>query len=105
VLNILRSPKLGFALINHTTDDIYDYGTVHEGADVVVLEEPSEAEAILARDLLPGGYLVEVGAEAIVVEQDGEEVERTALAAGDDKDAVLLTVLGGRLEELVTKYE
>ena len=84
---MLRNPELGFALINHTSDDLHDYGTVHEGADVVVLEEPAEVETILARDLLPGGYLVSVESNRITVSKGGEEIDSRELGAGDDKDA------------------
>jgi hypothetical protein len=102
---MLRNPKLGFALVNHTSDDLHDYGTVHEGADVVVLEAPAEVEKTLARDLLPGGYLVTVEPERIAVTKDGSEIEVRELGASNDKDAVLADILGNRLDELASKYE
>ena len=54
---VLRNPRLDFAVFNHSRDDLVRFGAMHQGADVVVLEDPDPAEEVLARDLLPGGVL------------------------------------------------
>ncbi|MCP4216395.1 MAG: hypothetical protein GY765_17225, partial [bacterium] len=106
---ILRNPKSAFALFTHRKENIYDYGFQHQGCDVVVLENAHEDEEILKRDLLPGGYLVEIGEEELIVYK-GEEVSgKFSLKAEDgkeiDKDEVLLSALEPLLKDLVTKYD
>ncbi len=64
---LLRNPKLDFACIRHTKDTIFDYGTVHEGADIVVLEDAHYAEVILKRDTLPTGVTIELHNEYIAL--------------------------------------
>ncbi|MCX7861954.1 MAG: acetate--CoA ligase family protein, partial [Bacteroidales bacterium] len=57
--NMLRHPKVDFALIMHDVDDIFDYGLVHRGADLIILDEArySEEKTLLSQ-LLPGGHVV-----------------------------------------------
>jgi len=57
---LLRNPKLDCAIINHTRNDIHDYGMWHQGSDVVILEHANFAERVQKRDLLPGGILIEI---------------------------------------------
>lgn len=56
----LRNPKLDLAVINHDKNDIYDFGTWHDGCDIAILNKANTAEYTLERDLLPGGLLIEV---------------------------------------------
>ena len=64
-----------------------------------------DALDLIARDVLPGGDLVTVGASEIVVTRDGLETVRRPIGEGEDKETVLLNILSDRLEELVAKYE
>ena len=111
VLNIgiiLRNPKTGFALFNHRKDDIFDYGFVHEGADVIILDNPHEAEEVLKRDLLPGGYLFTIDDKEIVVYHENEVSGKFPLIVEgkkQDKDSLLLSAIEPLLKDLVNKYE
>jgi cyanophycin synthetase len=100
---VLRNPDLDFAVFNHTKDDIYDYGIVHQGADVVVLNDPGTAEETLARDLLPDGCLVRVEDDTITVTRGDEEV--ASHPVGEDLDKALIGALESLLPELVGKYD
>ncbi|PLX12473.1 MAG: hypothetical protein C0594_02375 [Marinilabiliales bacterium] len=73
---LLRNPKLDIAVMNHVSDDIHDYGIWHQGMDIAILDDANYAEAILERDLLPGGILVEVKKVEIEKDQnEGQEAE------------------------------
>ncbi|MGD0710948.1 MAG: acetate--CoA ligase family protein [Bacteroidales bacterium] len=101
---ILRNPKLDFALFAHSKDDIYDYGTLHQGADVIILDEASHAvEDTLKAQLLPGGLLIEIiGEEMKVLENN---VEKESMHVSDDKDSMIMKALESRLKDLIYKYE
>jgi len=102
---VLRNPKLEFALFNHTGHDIDDYGLIHQGADVVILDDPSPAEQILERDLRPDGALIRIEPDEITItEQDG--IGRSfPIENGTSKEEVILTALEGMLPHLLEKYE
>ncbi|PIE86049.1 MAG: cyanophycin synthetase [Bacteroidia bacterium] len=58
---LLRNPKLDFAIINHTRDDIHDYGIWHQGCDMAILNHANYAEDYtMSRELLPGGLAVDI---------------------------------------------
>jgi cyanophycin synthetase len=102
---ILRNPKLDIALFNHTKDDIFDYGMYHEGADVVILENPHYSEEILKRDLLPMGYFVEVTENLVSVYQNEELVGSLAYDNPIAKDFVILKAMEPFLHSLLYKYD
>jgi cyanophycin synthetase len=101
---ILRNPKLDFALFAHSKDDIYDFGTLHQGADVVILDDASYTEEdTLKAQLLPGGMLIEViGGELKVIV---DEQEKDSMHVSDDKDSMIFNALESYLKELIYKYE
>ncbi len=101
---MLRNPRLDFALFNHTADDIDDYGMVHQGADIVIVDEPKPAETVLERDLLSGGCLVKVGGGRITVSCRNEEMEFGSFADDAEKESLLLDAIDGVVKELVEKY-
>ncbi len=85
-------------------DDIYDYGLLHQGADMVILDHAAHAqEKVLKEQLLPGGLLAEISDNEIKLTVNGEE-ETIALAEGDDVPSKLVEAVGSYLEELTTKY-
>jgi len=102
---VLRNPKLDAALFSHTAEQIDDYGMVHQGADLVILEDPIGSEAVLKRDLLPGGWLIEVDDGRAVMTRDGEEVAAAGLSGAGGRDAALLDLVGQVAEELLRKYD
>lgn len=119
---ILRDPTLEFAMFNHTKDQIFDYGIWHEGADIVILEEPHYAEeSLLEKQLLADAYLIFVTKNKIKVYQGNELTETYPLVETEatdeseeseeqtevrkDKQEVLLSAIKPLLKDLVNKYE
>ena len=89
-----------------TRHDLYDFGTVHQGADVVFLDDPAPVEReTLCRDLLPGGSLVEVEDRKLTVTRDGQLVQQRELPGSADARArVVLEVLAELAREIVNRY-
>ncbi|MFH2096474.1 MAG: acetate--CoA ligase family protein [Bacteroidota bacterium] len=108
VENLLRNPGTEFALINHTSDDIYDFGTVHRGADLIILDDADYCEEkVLKEQLLPGGHMVIVEEGQVYLKKDDIAVN-TAIynpEDEDEKDHKILQIIEPLLEELVRKYE
>ncbi|GAB4283274.1 MAG: hypothetical protein Kow0068_08100 [Marinilabiliales bacterium] len=111
---LLRNPKLDFAVFNHSNDDIHDYGIWHQGMDVAILINPTYAEKILKRDLLPDGILIEINDildeqgnkfTELVCEKAGKELMRKTLTPDADYDDVIFEILEPELKELLFKYD
>jgi cyanophycin synthetase len=100
---VLRRQDLDFAAFNHTKEDIWDFGLFHQGADVVVLENPGDAEEAILRDLLPDGHLVVVRDSSVAVLQDGKEVASYPIEEG--KEEAILKAIEPLLHDLLMKYE
>jgi len=99
---ILRHQGLEFAAFNHTKEDLWDYGMFHQGADVVILEDPGDAEQALKRDLLPDGALIEVRPDAVVCKVGGEE---TSHRLEGDREGAVMAALEPLLGGLIDKYD
>ncbi len=102
---LLRNPKLDFAVFNHTKDNIFDYGTMHHGADIVILEDPHQAEETLERDLLPGGYFIDVRENEIIVFHNDDEEGSFMIHHPEDKESVLMSMLEPLLKGLIAQYD
>lgn len=103
---ILRNPKTDFALFAHTTDDIYDFGILHEGADLIMLDDAVYTEeATLKSQLLPGATLIEIKGNEIRVSENGEEKDKMYFDNPDDKENKLKGILESRIHGLIRKYE
>lgn len=108
VENILRHPKVDFTLIMHDIDDIYDYGLVHRGADLVILDEPRYAEEkTLLSQLLSGGNELWVEGDQIYLKNNGEVLNSTSFNKDipEDKEHKMLSLIEPLLPELINKYE
>ncbi len=108
VENLLRHPKVDFALITHESDDIYDFGLVHVGADMLILDAPrySEEKTLLSQ-LLPGGNVVWIEGNQIYLKNNGDVLNSTTFDENnpDDKDQKLLSIIEPLLHDLINKYE
>ena len=80
---ILRHPDVCAAILRHAKDDLFDEGTLHQGADVVILEDPHYAEETLGRDLLPGGLLMERRERVATLRRDGKLMAECTLEGED----------------------
>jgi cyanophycin synthetase len=101
---VLRHISLEMAVFQHTSDDIHDYGTYHQGADIVILEAPTYAEKIMLKDLLPGGYVIDVSEKAVEVFKNRRSVSFHQINEGYDKDEEVLKAITPLLPELLAKY-
>ncbi len=102
---ILRNPKLDIALFSHSVDDIYDYGLLHRGADIVILDHAKHAqEKVLKEQLTDDGMLIEISDNEIKITQAGQEKTIT-LSFEDDATANVFEVVSPYLEALIGKYE
>jgi cyanophycin synthetase len=104
ILTILRHPSTDFAIISHDKDGIFDDGTVHAGADVVILREPHYAEQILERDLLPGGILVTAVDGHLLVRRDGQQVGHLLIDPAADLDDLIVMAIAPFLPRLIESY-
>ena len=107
---ILRNPRLDIAMFNHTKDDIFDYGIYHEGADIVILENPHYGEVILKDHVLLYGFYVEVSDKKITVYQntglkDFLIVGTLEYETEIEKDYKILKAIEPILPDLLKKYE
>lgn len=101
---ILRNPKCGFAAIQHTKEDIYDYGTLHLGSDIAVLDNAVESEThVMKRDLSENGILVIADDNAVQVFQ-GEEVKASyEIENLENKDDMILEAIVPFLKDIIEK--
>jgi cyanophycin synthetase len=120
---LFRNPKLDIALIEHDREDIHDYGTWHLGHDMAILDQANFAEAILERDLLPDGILIEVidesdkpdeGADpqdyapsktVINVKKAGEVISKEDIEDNQEIDTIIMNAMLPFLKDLLNKYE
>jgi len=102
---ILRNPKTDFALFSHSVDDIYDYGLLHQGADMVILMDAAYAQQkTLKQQLTEDGLLVEVTGREIKLTQNGTE-EIVTVDENESVTGKISEVIGRQLEQLIGKYD
>ena len=77
----------------------------HQGADIVVLDEPHAVEETVARDLLPAGALVRLQGEELTVSRGGVTVERIPCRHDGEREQTIMTALRPLLPELLARYE
>jgi cyanophycin synthetase len=102
---ILRFPETEFAVINHDKHSIYDYGFFHEGADVVITDNPNFAEETLKNLLLPNGTLIEINDHQIEVKKNGETLSCISFYNDADKGNLIISAIEPLMKDLVYKYE
>lgn len=71
VRNLLRNPTIDLLLVGYDGDTLAEDGMVHVGHDLVVLDSPSPAQELLARDLRPGGTLIKLAGQDVLVRREG----------------------------------
>jgi len=102
---VLRNPKVDFALFKHNKHDIYDYGLLHTGADLVILDNADYAEEVtLKEQLYEGGILVSVSDNEIKLFRNNEEINTVYTENDEDKDYKLLNLIEPYLSEIINKY-
>jgi cyanophycin synthetase len=99
VKSLLRHPKLDFLIAEYSGDIFEDYGMAYEGSDLVILDEPTEKELLLGRDLLPHGTLIVKEGNDISARVRGS-IERYSLAEGQSFSDVFLKEIARALADL-----
>ncbi len=104
IRNVMRNPRLDVVMLEYSENEIRDEGLYHWGADVVVLDDPTLIETVLARDLLPGATLIQIDRKGkkLLRTHDGEVTE-IALKS-KSVDAVLVQELQTLLDGLIDRY-
>jgi cyanophycin synthetase len=77
---LLRHPQLDCLIAEYPEEIFASKGTFYQGSNLIILDNPTEIENILARDILPEGILIiKQGHEVLVKKQESEE----KLSSGD----------------------
>ncbi len=102
---ILRNPQVNIAIFQHTKDDIYDYGILHQGANIVILDEPSYSEEkVMQEQLLKDGMLIVVEEDKGIVYRNDEEIDRFAFYSEEEKNKMIAGIITDEMEYLLKKY-
>ncbi|MFO1048246.1 MAG: hypothetical protein U1E52_10160 [Geminicoccaceae bacterium] len=89
VENLLRDPGIDLLLVACDGDTLAADGMAHQGHDLVVLDRPTPTEELLTRDLRPGGTLIQLKGQDVLVRRQGL-VEEFTLAPEEGLGRVLL---------------
>jgi len=102
---ILRNPEVNIAIFQHTKDNIYDFGILHQGADIVILDEPSYSEEkVLQEQLLKDGLLIVLEEDKGIVYRNDDEIDRFTFYSEEEKDKILAQLVTDEMEYLLKKY-
>lgn len=102
---ILRHPKTDFALFTHNNDEIYDFGLLYEGADMVILDNPAPAEEkVLKAQLLPEGILIDSFDGKTEVFFNGELKDTYYYNSVEEKEAQYIRIVEQYILKLYEKY-
>ena len=99
IKSLLRHPKLNLLIAEYPQRVFASEGMVYEGSDLIVLDEPTETEMILARDLLPNKTLIIKQSNSISVKVQGM-MESYTLAESESFSYVYLKEITRLLSEL-----
>jgi len=103
---ILRHPSTDFALFVHDKDNIYDFGLLHKGADIVILENAAYAEeSVLLKQLFKDCPLIEIIENKADLLMNDQVVESRNFATDVEKDEIIFEYLDRFLPGLLLKYE
>ncbi|PSN12889.1 cyanophycin synthetase [filamentous cyanobacterium CCT1] len=93
VRNLLRNPKLDMLIAEYRGDSFEQDGMFYSGSDMVVLDNPSEIEMLLARDVFPHSTVVVREGDNISIRREGL-IEQYRLGGGEPFSRVYLKEIG-----------
>jgi cyanophycin synthetase len=93
VQNLLRHPKLDLLIAEYTEDILESQGMFYQGSNMVVLDNPSETEMVLTRDIFDDSTVVIKRGNNITIQRKGL-IEDYALWEGEPFTRVYLKELG-----------
>jgi cyanophycin synthetase len=103
---ILRHPKTDFALFVHNSDSIYDFGMLHMGADLVILDNADYAEeSVLLKQLGKNNPLIEIIDLKIDLLINDQVVETSVFETDEQKEEIIFGYINKYLSELIGKYD
>lgn len=71
VQNLLRNPKLDLLIVEYMEDVLQREGMFYQGSNMVVLDNPTETEMVLARDVLDDSTVVIKEGDKISIRRQG----------------------------------
>lgn len=89
VLNLLRNPKLSLLIAEYDEDALEAEGMFYYGSDLVVLDNPTDTEKILARDVFNDSTIVTRQKNQITIKRQGL-LEQYELESGELLEGVYL---------------
>lgn len=102
---VLRHPQTSFALFVHEKNNIYDYGLLHQGADIVILDEASYTEEkVLLGQLFENCPLVEIIEDRVDLLVNDKILEYRYFTTPEEKDEIILEMIKRYLPDLIKKY-
>jgi cyanophycin synthetase len=93
VQSLLRNPKLDLLIVEYKEETLERDGMFYYGSNMVVLDNPSETEMILARDVLDGSTLVVKKGESVMLHRKGL-IEEYSLGEDEPFTRVYLKEIG-----------
>jgi cyanophycin synthetase len=72
IQSLLRNPKLDLLIAEYSGNILERKGMSYEGSNLVILDNPSQTERCLERDLLPKGAVIIKQGDNISVQEAGQ---------------------------------
>ncbi|WP_036483037.1 cyanophycin synthetase [Myxosarcina sp. GI1] len=98
ILNLLRNPKLNILIAEYDEEELEREGMFYYGSDLVVLDNPSETEMMLARDVFTDSTIVIKQDNQITIKRQGL-LEQYELESGELLEGVYLKEIANILEK------
>ncbi|MBV8886127.1 MAG: acetate--CoA ligase family protein [Chroococcidiopsidaceae cyanobacterium CP_BM_RX_35] len=93
VQNLLRNPKLDLLIVEYVEGVLETEGMFYQGSNLVVLDNPTETEMVLARDVLENSAVVIKEGNQISIQRQGL-IEQYELGSAEPFTRVYLKELG-----------
>ena len=93
VLNLLRNPRLDMLIAEYRGDIFEQDGMFYSGSDMVVLDNPTETETLLTRDVFPHSTVIVREGDNISIRREGL-IEQYRLGGSEPFSRVYLKEIG-----------
>jgi cyanophycin synthetase len=93
VSNLLRNPRLDLLIAEYRGDIFEQDGMFYSGSDMVVLEQPTETETLLTRDVFPHSTVVVREGSNVSIRREGL-IEQYRLGSSEPFSRVYLKEIG-----------
>lgn len=93
VLTLLRNPKVDLLIVEYEENVLEKEGMFYHGSDIVILDNPSETEMVLARDIFDDSTVVIRNGDKISIRRQGL-IEEYSLGVDEPLTRVYLKEIG-----------